>query len=254
MKRTIVVAAFPGCGKSYMFNNHNGEKYTMLDSDSSKFSWIENLKGKDKKRNPAFPKNYIEHIKENIGKVDVIFVSTHDTVLDALYEANIPCFIVKPSIDMLDNFVSRYKLRGNDESFISFITSNWESFITSIDNRSSVMCNIYTLTKDNPYITNDILDMFFNISSTIFTQKKHIMAFKLGVDNIPDWFMDRVSSNEITLTQERRIGGATTCSFVDVHHDNRLVKVLQGDYVVLLPDNTITSFDSKYFEMMYCAK
>ena len=75
-KRTVVVSAFPCCGKTYAFENYQN-KYSMLDSDSSKFSWTyeaekdENgniLRGIKRVRNPNFPKNYIEHIKENIGK------------------------------------------------------------------------------------------------------------------------------------------------------------------------------------------
>lgn len=56
-----------------------------LDSDSSNFSWVKDENGNNtKERNPEFPKNYIEHIKSNIGKVDVIFVSSHKVVREAL--------------------------------------------------------------------------------------------------------------------------------------------------------------------------
>ena len=34
----------------------------------------------EKHRNPEFPDNYIQPIKENIGKVDYIFVSSHKEV------------------------------------------------------------------------------------------------------------------------------------------------------------------------------
>ena len=63
---TLVVSAFPGCGKSHLFRN-KGEK-KILDSDSSTF---------DKSQ---FPQNYIEHIKFNIGEVDIILVSSHKEV------------------------------------------------------------------------------------------------------------------------------------------------------------------------------
>ena len=54
---TMLYAGFPAVGKSYFYNNSD---LTVLDSDSSKF---------DK---AFFPQNYIEHIKANLGKVDVI--------------------------------------------------------------------------------------------------------------------------------------------------------------------------------------
>ncbi|HCL4480363.1 TPA: hypothetical protein N2D99_002451 [Clostridium botulinum] len=34
MKQTFAISAFPACGKSYCFNNHQ-DKFSMLDSDSS---------------------------------------------------------------------------------------------------------------------------------------------------------------------------------------------------------------------------
>lgn len=37
-KPTIVISAFPACGKSYTYKNFNDKPYIMLDSDSSKFS------------------------------------------------------------------------------------------------------------------------------------------------------------------------------------------------------------------------
>ena len=39
-KPTIVISAFPACGKSYVYRNYNGKPYAMLDSDSSQYSWI----------------------------------------------------------------------------------------------------------------------------------------------------------------------------------------------------------------------
>jgi hypothetical protein len=43
-KNTFVISAFPGCGKSYCYNNYQ-DKLSMLDSDSSEFSWIKDENG-----------------------------------------------------------------------------------------------------------------------------------------------------------------------------------------------------------------
>ena len=109
MKNTKIIAAFPACGKTYCFSNN--KNLSILDSDSSQFSWVNVIdkeyeaknRGKNdykeryiKVRNPDFPKNYIEHIKENIGKVDYIFVSTHEEVRKALNESDIEFTIVCP--------------------------------------------------------------------------------------------------------------------------------------------------------------
>ena len=38
---TKIISAFPVCGKTYAFEKLNQKGYTILDSDSSKFSWTE---------------------------------------------------------------------------------------------------------------------------------------------------------------------------------------------------------------------
>lgn len=136
MKRTFVISAFPACGKSYCFNNHQ-DKFSMLDSDSSEFSWIKNTEGKNTTdRNPDFPQNYINHIRANIGKVDVIFVSSHKVVREALAENGIRAIIVYPNKDLKEEWIRRFKERGNDEKFINFISNNWDNFIDDIENEN----------------------------------------------------------------------------------------------------------------------
>ena len=94
MKKTMLVSAFPGCGKSHLFKN-KGDK-VILDSDSSTFDKSE------------FPKNYIKHIKENIGKADVILISSHDVVRDALLVNGIKFTLVYPRL-MIKHFIYEIK-------------------------------------------------------------------------------------------------------------------------------------------------
>lgn len=160
-KRTVVVSAFPCCGKTYAFENYQN-KYSILDSDSSQFSWmlrkrteeeleaiktdwdstshlmsgekyIEQIKDTYiKVRNPEFPANYIKHIKENIGKVDIIFVSSHLQVREAMTDAGIHYCTVYPKENMLNEWVGRMYRRGNDDSFIKFQIEHWDEFMHSI--------------------------------------------------------------------------------------------------------------------------
>ena len=62
---TRVISAFPGTGKSYFHRNSDSK---VLDSDSSKFSWIE-----EGVRHPDFPNNYMTHIKENIDSARLVY-------------------------------------------------------------------------------------------------------------------------------------------------------------------------------------
>lgn len=122
---TKIVSGFPAVGKSVFVQNTG---LTVLDSDSSNFSWIS-----EGVRHPDFPNNYIEHIKENIGKVDCILVSSHDIVRKALKENNIEYTLVYPFIGLKEEYLERYRNRGNNEGFVSFIDANWAKFINDIE-------------------------------------------------------------------------------------------------------------------------
>nr|WP_288247507.1 hypothetical protein [uncultured Romboutsia sp.] len=131
---TKVISGFPGVGKSYLFNNTD---LKVLDSDSSNFSWIKDSEGRNtKERNPDFPQNYIDHIKKNIGKVDIILTSSHDVVRKALKESCIDYILVHPNIRAKEEYIERYTQRGNDESFIKMINENWDKFIIDIENEN----------------------------------------------------------------------------------------------------------------------
>jgi len=162
-KPTVVISAFPACGKSYMFNNYNGKPFTMLDSDSSEFSWIKDENGNNtKERDPNFPDNYIKHIKGNMGKVDIIFVSSHEVVRGALNQNKINFFMVYPNKNMKTEWIRRFKERGNNEGFISFISNNWDNFIDEIEQEEK--CLKERLRWDNPFITNEYLVGCFDTS------------------------------------------------------------------------------------------
>jgi len=122
--RTRIIAAFPGTGKTYYHEKH---KDTTLDSDSSHFSWI--TKDGEKVRNPDFPNNYIEHIRNNIGKYEFIFVSTHKEVREALLDNCIFFYLIYPDEDKKQYFLDRYRKRNSPEAFIKLLDDNWEKWI-----------------------------------------------------------------------------------------------------------------------------
>ena len=155
-----IVSAFPGCGKTtywkkwsqYSSNNlwrrKNGgiqvyDKYgiplgeKILDSDSSLFSWIYDEKGnKTDQRNPEFPNNYIQHIKDHLETEDIIFVSSHKVVRDALRENNIPYYLIYPQKDMKAEWMRRFRERGNNDAFIKFQDEHWDEFIDDMESET----------------------------------------------------------------------------------------------------------------------
>jgi len=123
-KNTMIFSGFPGVGKTYYAKNTD---LKVLDSDSSTFSWIS--KGV---RNPDFPTNYMEHIKSNIGKVDVIFVSTHKDVRNSLVALQLPFTLVYPRQELKEEYLERFRKRGSIEGFVSLMEDNWGTFLSEL--------------------------------------------------------------------------------------------------------------------------
>jgi len=123
IKSTILLSAFPGTGKSHLFKNNKNLK--ILDSDSSTF---------DKK---DFPENYIKHIKENIGVVDIICISSHEEVRKALVDNGLMFLLVYPNIELKDEYIERYETRGNDKGFIELLTDKWDEWITDVSEQKN---------------------------------------------------------------------------------------------------------------------
>lgn len=142
-KNTKVIAAFPGTGKTWCYMNRleRTKDLAILDSDSSKFP------------KEDFPANYIRHIKDNLGKVDVIFVSTHEAVRNALIEEEIEHLVIYPDIESKGDYMDRYNKRNSPEPFIKLMDSKWEEFIKSVEDINSKFCTKLVLGK-NEYITD----------------------------------------------------------------------------------------------------
>lgn len=146
--RTKIIAGFPGIGKTEAVKAL-GDRAS--DSDSSQFSWTYDSHGK--KRHPDFPKNYVEHIKSLIGKKEFIFVSTHKDVRDALLDNCLFFYLVYPQVTAKAEYVERYKARGNDEKFISFVEREWEEWIRQLDEVGQGCHKIKML---NPYLMDEM--------------------------------------------------------------------------------------------------
>lgn len=152
--KTKVISAFPACGKSYVFKHKQDCFRGILDSDSSEFSWVKDGNGNNTtERNPDFPNNYIQHIKDSLGKVEIIFVSSHDVVRKSLEENNINYTLVYPDKSMKDEWMRRFKDRGNNEKFIEFIGANFDKFIDEMEEET------FPQKIKLPYMYHEYLDV-----------------------------------------------------------------------------------------------
>jgi hypothetical protein len=147
-KKTIINAGFPGVGKTTYLDELKVANSCViaLYIDSSEFSWLLDEKGQKVKddagkdvRHPDFPNNYISHIKENVGKVDIIFMSSHNVVRDALAMANMQYFLIYPDKSMKENWMERLARCStgiNSEGFVNLVRDNWENWINGIEKES----------------------------------------------------------------------------------------------------------------------
>lgn len=118
---TKLYSAFPGTGKSHVFNTR--KDIIVADSDSSTFDKSD------------FPDNYIRHIKSLIGRVDVLMISSHEDVRNALVDNQLNFTLVYPDISLKEEYLQRYTDRGSSESFINLLNLKWEEWITQCQNQ-----------------------------------------------------------------------------------------------------------------------
>lgn len=119
-----------------------------MDSDSSKFDKTD------------FPRNYIEHIKENIDNVDIMFISSHEDVRNALENEDIDFDLFYPSIDRKLEFLENYVKRRSNREFIMKVDANWKEWIDGIENNTLKHCHIHKLNKGEFLLNNDLLNRY----------------------------------------------------------------------------------------------
>ena len=155
LKETLIISAYTCCGKTYA--SEHIKDYKILDVNFEQFNYIERLPNEEEIEeerkwwksilrltpveehlnkfkstsirviDSGFMNNYIRYIKENIGKVDVIFVGSDINIRKALDAANIKFVTVYPRIDCLCEYVGRMYLNHYDKKFIDEQISKWKN-------------------------------------------------------------------------------------------------------------------------------
>lgn len=143
LRITKFISAFPGTGKTHAYKVLQEQGIKVADSDSSHF---------DKAK---FPQNYIEHLKSLRGKMDVVLISSHDTVRKALLEAEFNFTLVYPDISLKAEYMVRYRERGSPQAFLDLMDKNWDQFIVSC--RQQQDC-IHVVLEQGQYLS-DILEL-----------------------------------------------------------------------------------------------
>jgi hypothetical protein len=151
---TKIIGGFPGVGKSHLGKRSDNE-IVVLDLESSDF------KGENRWE------DYKNEIKNQVGKVDVLFVSSHKETRKILSELGLNFYLVYPDRSLKDEYLRRYRDRGSSESFIDMMDKNFDLFIDSIENEE-VRCAKIKLTGENEY-----LDSFLNFMNFLDVLKEN---------------------------------------------------------------------------------
>lgn len=161
--KTIIVSAFPGCGKTYLYANQDKYGYKIIDSDSSKFEKYD-----------GWEKEYVDYISSNIGKYDFIFVSKHPVVLNELNNRKIPFVMVSPdNSDALSEkerqlikqqWFGRFILRDNShiKDFDRWIKRQIEHYDERTSYKHLTLYNPIKviLLKENEYLSDKIDELY----------------------------------------------------------------------------------------------
>lgn len=154
MKQTKIYACFSGSGKTYAQSKYPDK---VLDLESSYYKYkglsqktVESLKGSTNRiLNADFVKDYVNAIIDNIGKVEVLFISQHDEILARLDELGIKYTIVFYEDDMARECLTRCKNRGNSPDFVWGIASKWGYFCKKYQVEGAILLN-----HDKPFISD----------------------------------------------------------------------------------------------------
>ena len=134
-----VLMGFPGVGKTFLYENNRG--LDVLDSDSSKF---------DKS---YFPDNYVQHVEDNLHSCDLILVSSHKSVREALKKADISYTLFIPSVEAKDEYINRFTARGSSDEFTELISANWEEWLKQCSKDTGGRVTVLT---EGQYLTDAV--------------------------------------------------------------------------------------------------
>ena len=128
MRNKRIIWGFPGCGKSTIADGKR-----IIDADCMLFQYIgateQKLHGNVDMNvvdNPLYPDNYIEYVNE--VNADIVFINCHLGLLDKFKNVE----IVYPAKDMKEEFLERYRLRGDHSSFIQYMNETFDDMLVTI--------------------------------------------------------------------------------------------------------------------------
>lgn len=132
----MIISAFSGAGKTHLASKYRG----VIDLESMNYHWIypeelENLhpeakkKNNNRKANPDWPDNYIRDILQYNAEEKLVLINGADWLVRYLRRRGYRCLNVYPDVSQKEEYLSRYRNRGNNEEYIRFWDLHFEEYI-----------------------------------------------------------------------------------------------------------------------------
>lgn len=132
-----IIWGFPGCGKSFFAKQCSN--LSVVDADCRLFEFArvhEELLhggfGGLAERNLDYPGNYLEYVKT--CSADVVLVNCHLGLLSEFPGVE----IIYPAKELKGEYLGRYRKRGDDESFLSYMDEVFEQMVELIEGMEGV--------------------------------------------------------------------------------------------------------------------
>ena len=187
MKNTLVISAYTCCGKTYA--SEHIKDYDILDVNLCNFKTIKRFPNEEeieeeRKRwdsslhlmsveghlnqfkqqiisvnNPDFPNNFIQYIKKNIGKVDVIFVDGDIRIRQWLNKAKIKFVTIYPCNDLLQEWIGRMYLCDYSDFIIRNHINGWHHAMRHKEQLGDNLINL----SHGEYINEKLIEKCFSL-------------------------------------------------------------------------------------------
>lgn len=189
----MIVSAFAGVGKTTLAKKYEKE---VIDLESGNFKWIDNkgtesAKGTTRQQNPKYPINYLEAIKKANSQYKIVLISQHEVIRKCLDAVKLEYMLVYPDKSMKEEFITRYKERGNNENFINLISSKWDSWINDLDN---IQNHNKIVLQSGQYLSDYVVELGLE------DKKENVITDEV-IDKVTDEIVETVDKDVENLPQ-----------------------------------------------------